>query len=195
MDLKEALHACGHIHRDLGEILNGQYQDDRRTMLALGYCSLGFDHHAAITMLFHEGRRGSGLALVRPVFEAMIRAHWVVGCATDEQVNRVAEDLKFFDVYRINVDDIDKRFGTEGFFRAIKAQAWSAMNDYTHSGLRQLTHQFSDGRVIAKYRDDDLLDGLRAATASMLLLGHLLASRSGTPEKVAAVDLLFERVP
>ncbi|MDQ2900230.1 MAG: hypothetical protein M3Y07_10560 [Acidobacteriota bacterium] len=70
-----------------------------------------------------------------------------------------------------------------------------ACDDYTHSGLRQLSKQFSGRRDIVSHREDDLIDGLRAATASILLVGHLLASPTGNTEKVEAVDALFEAVP
>jgi hypothetical protein len=54
------------------------------------------------------------------------------------------------------------------------------MNAYTHSGLQQLVRQLSDGRIEAVYLEEELLDGLRAATASVLLLGYPCAwARSG----------------
>jgi hypothetical protein len=49
------------------------------------------------------------------------------------------------------------------------------MNAYTHSGLPQLVRQFSGIRVEASYSEPDVLEKLRASTASVLLLGYLLA--------------------
>jgi hypothetical protein len=44
------------------------------------------------------------------------------------------------------------------------------MNAYTHSGLPQLVRQFSGIRVEASYSEPDVLEKLRASTASVLLL-------------------------
>ena len=68
----------------------------------------------------------------------------------------------------VDPDRIDRAFEADGFFRQAKTDSWKAMNAYTHSGLRQLVRQFSGSKVDASYREEDLLEGLRAATASVL---------------------------
>ena len=95
MSITNNLTTAGRINFELSKILGGEYLDDRRVTIALAYCNLSLDHHTAIILLFRNKLYGSGLALVRSVFEAMLRAHWVVGCATPEEVDEVAENHDF----------------------------------------------------------------------------------------------------
>ena len=108
------------INVRISELLAGEYTDDRRLTITLAYLNLGLDHHSAITFLMRNKRFSSALALVRVVFETMLRSHWVVRCATDEEVDKLAEDHDFDIMSRVDPDRIDKAFQTEGFFRQAK---------------------------------------------------------------------------
>ena len=125
----------------------------------------------------------------------MLRAHWVVGCAKDTEVDQVAEDPDFDMMSRVDPDLIDAAFQADGFFRQAKTDAWKALNAYTHSGLPQLVRQFSGTKVAASYSEQDVLEGLRAATASVLLLGYLLAKSTGRNDAAAQVEQLFDQAP
>lgn len=184
-----------YINLKLSEILSGEYPDDRRVTITLAYCNLALDHHTAIILLLRNRLYGSALALVRPVFEAMLRAHWVVGCAKHAEVDQLAEDHDFDIMSRADPDRIDATFQADGFFRQAKTDAWKAMNAYTHSGLPQLVRQFSGTRVEASYSEPDVLEGLRASTASVLLLGYLLANLTARNNAVAEIENLFGQAP
>jgi hypothetical protein len=136
----------------------------------------------------------SAMALVRPIFEAMIKAHWVSKCASRAQVDEVAEsdNAKVPKMHEM-VDAVDRAFSDPNdepltFFRRAKTDAWQAMNSYTHSGFRQLIAQFSGDRIEAKYAEEDLIDGVNAATASVLMLGYLIAA--STRQEVAAAEIM-----
>jgi hypothetical protein len=189
--MTEAFDSAERINLNLSQVLRGEYSDDRRVTITLAYSNLALDHHTAIVLLFRNRPYGSGLALVRPVFEAMLRSHWVVGCAKDDEVDQVAEDPDFDIMGRVDPNRIDAAFPADGFFRQAKTDAWKGMNAYTHSGLPQLVRQFSDTKVAASYSERDVLEGLRAATASVLLLGYLLVKFTGRNDAVAQVEQLF----
>ena len=84
--------------------------------ITLAYSNLAMDHHTAIILLFRHRLYGSGLALVRPVFEAMLRAHWVVGCAKDAEVDQVAEDPDFDIMSRVDTNRMDAALSGGWFF-------------------------------------------------------------------------------
>jgi len=193
--MTETFDSAERINVQLAQILSGEYPDDRRVTITLAYCNLALDHHTAIIQLFRNKLYGSGLTLVRPVFEAMLRAHWVAGCARDTEVDQVAEDPDFDMMSRVDPNRIDAAFQADGFFRQAKTDAWKAMNAYTHSGLPQLVRQFSGTKVAASYNEQDVLEGLRAATASVLLLGYLLAKFTGRNDAAAQVEQLFDQGP
>jgi hypothetical protein len=193
--MTEAFDSAQLINVKLSQVLSGEYLDNRRVTITLAYCNLALDHHTAIILLFRSRLYSSGLALVRPVFEAMLRAHWVTGCAKDGEVDQVAADPDFDIMGRVDTNRIDAAFLADGFFRQAKTDAWKAMSAYTHSGLPQLVRQFSGAKVAASYSEHDVLEGLRAATASVLLLGYLLVKSTGRNDAAAQVEQLFDQVP
>lgn len=99
--------------------------------------------------------------------------------AEESNDRSLTEDPDFDIMSRVDTNRIDASFQADGFFRQAKTDAWRAMNAYTHSGLPQLVRQFSGTKVACSCSEQDVLEGLRAATASVLLLGYLLAKSTG----------------
>jgi hypothetical protein len=161
------------INARLAELLRGRYSDERRLILPLAYLKLSLDHHRAIIVLMKCQLYGSALALVRLVFEAMIRAHWIAKCASDAQVDQVAQDDDFkFPKMNDMAKSVDQAYSDRNaepltFFQQAKKDAWKATNSYTHSGLLQLARQFSGDRIEARYPEEDVVSGLNASTASV----------------------------
>jgi hypothetical protein len=199
--IPERLSQMKKINTKINELLQKRYTDERRLTLPLAYLRLSLDHHRAIILLMKNELYGSAMALVRPVFEEMIRAHWVADekCASNAQVDQVAEndDFKF-----PNMNDMTKAVDQAysdptsekppTFFQQTKKDAWNAINSYTHSGLLQLARQFSGDRVEAKYPEQDLISGLNTSTASILLLGCLVATRTGQHPEADEIEKLFD---
>jgi len=129
---EEQLTKAENVNGRIGPLLRSKYNDDRRLTLPLAYLNLSLDHHRAIIALIRAGLYGSAMALVRLVFEAMIRSHWVAKCATDAQVEEVAEN----DDFRFpKMDDMAKAVDAAlsdpndeplSFFQRAKADAWKA---------------------------------------------------------------------
>jgi hypothetical protein len=191
MALHEQLAEAQKINLKLTALLNGDYKDERREMITLLFFHSSLDHHDAIVHLMGQKMYGSALALVRTVFESMLRAHWIVGCASDAEVDSFADDPKFDLMSRCDADKIDLKFQTDDFFRKMKDAAWAAMNAYTHTGRRQLASQLDGLTVKANYNEQDLKAGLKSATASILLLGFLLARLTNRTKEATEIETLF----
>ena len=137
----ECVSGAEKINTRIGELLSRRYTDERRLTLALAYLNLCLDHHRGIAVLMRTQLYGPALALVRVIFEAMIKAHWVAKCASDAQVDDIAEhdSARFPNMYEMT-KAIDKALSdpndaTPTFFQQAKNDAWKATNSYTHSGL------------------------------------------------------------
>ena len=151
--------------------MSGDYADDTRTMLLVAYTDVALEHHEAIMLLLQQKHFGSAFSLVRLIFEAFFRVHWVLGCARDSDVQKIACKEFDFPPMGTMVADIDARWHTNGFFETIKKQAWAAMNSYTHSGIRQLSRRFKDGRIEPNYSDAEIVEVISGTTMAVLLLG------------------------
>jgi hypothetical protein len=178
-DLPALIDRVEAVRRRLYELSAGRYPDDRHTTAVLAYLDVTLEHHEAICRLMGLKLFGSACALGRPVVDALFRALWVNGCATDEQVDAVAE-RDDFDWPKDMMAQVDERYSAQDrFFSTIKKGCWGALCSYAHSGLRQLAKRFSGRRVGPRYSMTDLKEVLDTATASIILLARLLLVCTG----------------
>ena len=92
------------------------------------------------------------MTFVRPIFESTVRAGWVLGCATDDQVDAVRHDDAFrFPVMKDMAVAVETRFNPRAIFTTYVTDNWATLNSYTHPGLRQLTARFSKIDVSPEY--------------------------------------------
>jgi hypothetical protein len=86
-ELRERVHELLFIH---------EYPADTKSVMVIGYVDLAFEHHKAIWLLKDAKLYGAAFALVRPVFDAWLRALWIIAFATTEEIERASRDeLRF----------------------------------------------------------------------------------------------------
>ena len=78
----------------------GQFPNGDRDLFLLGYWALVFDFHKGILVLLDAEHSGSAYALVRPVIEAVVRAHVALKCS-DEVLLQLKKDK-----YKVNFTTI-----------------------------------------------------------------------------------------
>jgi hypothetical protein len=164
-----------------------EYPTDNKSQILLAYHSIIAEHHSAIFLLVQNDLHGSAFALVRTLYEPLYRAHWIVGCANEAQVDKILEGKDIFPKMYEMVKEIDDAFGIDGFFQNIKKNSWGPMNDYTHSGLRQIGRRFKDNEVAPNYETDEVievLDGINIALMLMALLFFKVFSKEEAVKKV-----------
>jgi hypothetical protein len=180
------------VRKEIYRILQGEYPDDPKTMIALGWLDLAMEHHEAIIQLARERLYGSAFSLVRGVFELMFKAHWVVGCATLEEAEKISRKDNFdFPETGVMVKAVDEAFATGSHFADIKKQGWKAMNSYAHGGLLQLTRRFSAGRVEPNYKDSEIEEVVNATSAAILNFALLLTASSVREQQAREIEDLM----
>ena len=176
MRLATLLDRADALSAEVSRELDGTYPNDDRIKLLVAYVDVALEHHAAITLLVRNNRCGSAFALVRVVFDALYRALWVRGCATSADIaNIVADTTAAFPNMNALTGAVDQAYGTDGFFAIVKQSGWTAMNDYTHSGLRQLGRRFKGTNVEPTYEQGAIREAVRNTAVFVALLGILLA--------------------
>ena len=68
---------------------------DRRLHLALACFSTALEHHRAIVELVNLRLSGSAFALVRPMYESILRGNWIHHCATESELEGLITKDKF----------------------------------------------------------------------------------------------------
>jgi hypothetical protein len=184
------------VRRRLRELVTRHvYEPDNKTRALAAYVDVALEYHKAIWHLTEAKFHGAAFALVRPVFDAMLRAHWLNMLATEEQINRVFDDLKFPPMPELRrqirkayftdapADEALPAEATEAFFQFLE-QSWSAMSDYTHSGSLQLGRRFTNGELKPNYSDGEIVEALSLATVALLLLAHMFFVSMGNSQEV-----------
>ena len=158
--------------------LDRAYPGDLKTSLLAAYVDLALEHHKAIWLLRQAKLNGSAIALVRSVFEVMVRGLWIAVVATEEQIDQASRDMKFPKVYKMRDDIRQSGWGMEDaelaellnrFFFHFDG-LWRVLNSYTHSGARHLGRRFIGNRMKPSYTDDDLAQTLNVPTMALLFL-------------------------
>ena len=191
--MEQLLQRAERVRQEIYRILQGEYADDPKTMITVAWLDQAMEHHEAIVKLIREKLYGSAFSLVRGIFELLFKAHWVVGCATIQEAEKIARKDTFdFPGTASMVEAVDKAFGTGSHFADIKKQGWKAMNSFTHGGLLQLTRRFSGRRVEPNYKPGEIEEVVNSTTAAILNFALLLiASPERTRQAREVEDLLI----
>lgn len=162
------------LKRKIDEIVKRyDYPKDNKSLILLAYHSIVIEHHTAIHLLIQNNLCGSAFALVRPKFETLYRAYWVNACATEEQINKVIKEEDVFPKMNRMIKEIDSVYGTDNFWQKVKSYSWSAMNDYTHTGIRQISRRFKGNEVLPNYDSCERIEVLNGTNIALLLMAVL----------------------
>lgn len=167
--------------------------DEEWSTVVLGLIAQGIEHHAAILLLIHANLIGSAFALLRSSVEILVRGVWFTTCANSAQVKRFRDEDKIDPTFGEMSDAIDKACGIE-FFHDFKERAWTALNSYTHTGILQIGRRFTEERLEPCYEDAEIIEVIRTATISILLLARPYLVRQGYLESANEIDTLGERL-
>ena len=171
-----------------------EYPNQPKEVLMVGYVVIALQHHRAIWLLKDAELYGSAFALVRPVFDAWLRALWINAVATPEEIEKASRDELRFP----NIDDMlvairpiyfghaekDAEFPqiVDKLFYWLTGQdpndktaprapsLWKALHGYTHPGARPLSRLFTGGQAQQNYSEFDVAQLLNLPTIALILL-------------------------
>ena len=167
-----------------------QFPIDERNVLLMAYWALIFDYHKGILSLLHAQFYGAAFALVRPVVEAVVRAH-VALKGSVEDVRRIQSDeysVKFTQIGAKIDADFDLDHLMENFLNDVTR---SALHSYTHSGLLQLGRRFDGNDIKPNYGDDEIVQVVRVTTSAAFMVTNLVTKHFGFEEDWKRVGRMF----
>lgn len=143
-----------------------------REVLLMGYWALTFDYDGGILTLLSSELFGSAFALLRPLEEAVLRAHLALK-GTEREIAAIQKDK-----YRVDFTTIGKRldaaFELERLIETFLDDARDALHSYTHSGMLQIGRRFRDDAVKPNYRDGDIIDLINVTTCGAFMVTNLV---------------------
>lgn len=149
---------------------------DRRLQISAACFDVALEHQAAIALLCDSYLFGSMHAMMRILIESVTRGLWILHCATEAELDRFEKrgiDKHFGDL----TAEIEAAIGaSRPTLSQMKKNAWTAMNDFTHTGYIQATRRHGDGTLGPNYPEADVIKCINAAGAYGLLASAQLVS-------------------
>ena len=160
-----------------------------RTQPLAGYAAIALEHQEAMLILLRHDLVGSAMTFVRPIFESTVRAGWVMGCATDVEVDEIRRDDSFhFPTMKKMAAAVDAKFDLADIFTNYVQDNWGQLNSYAHPGLRQLTARFTKGEVSPEYPSQHVVAGVNGSINWLMLLAVLVLRTHGRPNDATRVE-------
>jgi hypothetical protein len=170
-----------------GSITLGNAPD--RDKLLVAHWALAMDYDKGILALLRQKCYGGAFALLRPLIEALVRAHIVIMGSNDD-VNKIKADD-----YRTNFGaigaQIDAAFSLGGFFDRLLNGAKGALHSFTHSGLSQLGRRFTGNDLQAHYSDGEIIEVIHTSSSAVFMVTNLVAHQFGFKAEAEEIGRLF----
>lgn len=170
-----------------GSVTIGQAGDRDRLLLA--YWSLVSDYDKSILALMRNKYYGGAFALVRPIVEALVRAH-VVLMASDAEVQKIKDDTYVMNFNKVGAE-IDAAFNLEGLLDRLLNGARGALHSFTHSGLSQLGKRFTGNDLQARYQEGEILEVINVSSSAVFMVTNLVAKHFGFEDEAKEIERLF----
>ncbi len=191
MTLVETLDRADQTREEAWDAIQGQVTiTDSHFHLLLGYASLALEYQCAIVLLLRNNLTGSAFALVRPVFEILYKAHWVSACATPEEITKIRKGVFSFPGVAKMTSDIDAAIGSKTFGK-IKEATWADQNEFTHSGMFQISSRLSRNSLPPDTLNLTIAQVKRTMIAA-LIIGALMLKHHHRLDDAARLEALAQ---
>lgn len=161
-----------------GITLPGEIKDK----VFFGLMHLSLEHFGAIIVLVRNKLSASAAALIRPQFEATIRALYFFECASESEVAAFTEGKepvtlkKMIDKLELQLQDTGCSFAT--YYQNTK----KIMHGFTHGGLEQIGRRYSDTDLMNNFTDKEIETMIKGAQVIASLSASTSAAVAGKDE-------------
>ena len=163
---------------------------DRRTLL-MAYFDICMEHIQSIHVLVKAKLYGSAFALVRPFYETYYRALWMLKIATNDEVEKIMKGKFNFLNMGTKIKELDSIYTGTDFFDNLKSDSWGAMNDYTHSGILQLSRRWTNDELAPNYEESEIVEVLNATRMVLLLFTFVVLKEHKYNDEAEKVNTLI----
>lgn len=145
------------IAREIGtwvqeQISDSQVPNDRRTVMAVSIFQHVLDIADSVLILVDNNLPGVALTLARSMHEGYTQGVWLLGSATEEQLDRYAEGIC------PKLQNLVKEIGDEpetsgAFIKGMTEKNIKDFNNLTHGGIEHISRRTSVATIEPNYGD------------------------------------------
>ena len=161
-----------------------------RIILIGSYLDTVIEHHESIMLLVRNEKYGSAFALLRPVYESLLRACWVNACANESQLRKLRSTDNHKDIFPLHKDLLRKLTESYGESFQDLGSTWDALCSYAHSGLRQLARRGFRGAKQHGYTPRSIIEVIDFASSCLASLARLYFAITGYGVQVLTLSAM-----
>lgn len=190
--LEHALARSIALHQAVHDLVDA-FEPDTELRFELAFQSglLSMEHATAAMLLMQTDMPAPAIALLRPQFESLVRAFWLMYAASETQVEKLSMPLtpataKRGDDLPMLADMLKGLVTAAGAPKPIVAQlqaykdiSWKALNSFTHGGIHPLS------KFVTGYPPKLVFDSLCNSNGILVMTAQMLCILSDDPENQA----------
>lgn len=154
--------SMGQLHNHLLELTRDVlYPPGRRVQVALACLAIASDHHRAICRLMDDDLPASALALLRPMYEATVKALWISHCAQDTRIELhvAGQELPAVKDMLGAVIAVDRQRVHLHHLQTLGSKRhWKVLSSLVHSGHAQVQNWLAADGVAPNYPETQIAE-------------------------------------
>lgn len=159
--------------------------------MACALFTIVHEHHQAIVVLLEGQLYGSAAALLRCIFESYVRGAWVLQCASSKDISDFQKDKWKEGPFEDRLKELEAVDSVaHGGLVHLKTTAWTALNSYTHSGMRAVSRRFFGNDLIPSYAPKEIAEIERLANVFAILAALSIAGLAGHTDAMDAAEAM-----
>ena len=192
MDIKSLIDDGESIKSRINVILSTkEFSYSNRSNIIASYYDMIIEHHSSIHLLIQKNFHGSAFALVRIFYELIYKIHWANKVATDEDIDNLINGKNIFPTMNVIVADIDNAFELGIYWQSIHKHSWKAMNDYTHTGILQVSRRFSNNHISPDYSKEEIIEVINNTNLTYLIVTIMIFEYFDWKSEAPEIDILY----
>lgn len=150
----------------------------------LAYASLAvaLAHSRGVIILLEHDLFPCAFALIRPQFDAYCRGMWLAYCATENDIENLLNQGDPPNTERLITALEVQGFLEAGVLSGIRSKIWGTLGDFTHTGIRQMSRQITNGELSPACDVEDKIEALHTSAMWAGLAGISIAEIGGKQE-------------
>jgi hypothetical protein len=190
MNIEDKLNRAQLFINFIDEHMNGiKLSGDIRSRVFYSLLHLSLEHFGSIVILVKNKMNGSAYALMRPQYEAVIRALYFQYCASNEEIEKFnsGKDPKgLFKMLKVLDKDLNSN-SIFNFYHLLRNE----MHAFTHGGLEQLSRRYSEEELISNFSEEECK---KLITLSQTLAGISATCASALAGRPDISDVILEKM-
>lgn len=152
------------------ELHGKRLQPDERSRVAAALLAIAQQHQSAILILLANkpSLPATAFSLFRLLLETTARGVWVLGCATEEQVNNIIDGKKrqvdmasIFDALGKALSEDEEQTVSARARSVIYDKHWRTLSAYTHGYEQQIQRWLKTANIESSYSSEEIEELIR----------------------------------